>query len=528
MATIIIRPTSFVGGTQYTSYTGPTSNADFASKLGDNSDLTFSSLATGAGGQYRTQFGLGTPTIASGDFVARVGHSIRWKGGGDNGLGSPATEYLGTLTYRSIDTTPSSTPTFYPDGRATATSTEVGVLPVTWSNTDCNNLRILLNNNRQNAAYLNTTTHYDIWATLYTLATPTCTVGAQTFNNGTTKPNITVSVTGTIGWEASAADSTNLRKITTEIRIESGGSGVGTGTLVATGSIDTTYTATATQSISVPTNADIANGTYNIYARGSRWRESQTTQLSDQFGSWSAAATLTMSNPVPTAPTVTLTTDQTNDLITIAVTPIATAGFSSPIIQIQRSADGGTTWTTIRGSGVSGTFGSATNILDYESPRNTTVSYRARINATYTGGYVASGAYTTSSTTSININQDWNIKVPTSPSLNILDANIIDKPQDTINEDLGVFRPIDRRYPIVVAGSLTGWDGSLTIITTTAAQWTALKSVLECQAVLYLEGPFIGAGKYIRIISGARVELMGTLSAPLRRISVEYVEVQTP
>lgn len=685
MATYTIRPSAWLSGGTYAAWSSVASNSAFASAIGDNSDATYASRTGYSNvGQTLPIFSLAAPSIAANEFVCRIGHSIRWSGGGGT-----AAEYVGSKTFRSSDTTPTTTQTITTDGTASATSTEVGYSVVSWSVADCQSLRLAVYSVRNNptspTSYL-----YEAFSTIYTLALPTVSVSNQTF---TTTPRPTIAVTGTFtyGWEASVADNSNLKRAVTQVRVESGGTGVGTGTLVASASLDQFNASTGT--INVPITTTISNGTYNLYTRITRYRENQTTDQAvastDQSSAW-ASATLTMNNPVPTSPTISPSVDATNKRIGVTITPVATNAVYGPSsVELQRSSDGGTTWTAIRtspnsprqniiqnpnfetnttgwstsgsigaslsrsiiyfqsgvasgaiqattGSGnltmnsqggttaatvtanstytasayiragvtsktgrvdivwlngagttISTSTGSATSLTsgsfvrvsttatapsnaayaqvsitmatvnigevyyvdsvqlelgssastyldfmdavtlyDYEMPRGTSILYRARVNA-YSVGYPTASAWATSTGYTLALTADWALKHLTNPTLNLNTVQIIDKPTEEIVEDIAVFRPLDRRYPVVVAGSLGGWDGQLTIVTTTSAEWSSLKALLEAQAVLYLESAF-GWSKYIRITSGAKAEILGTQTAPRRRVEVSYVEVQAP
>ena len=524
MATYTLRPSGFLSGTSYSSY-GAASNAALVTTLSDNLDSTYANR--NSGGTAKTYFSLSAPTIPSTEFVVRAGHFLRYRGGGLAADVANATEQTGVLTYRASDAQPTTTPTFFPDNASVFTTLEVGYSSVSWSLADCATLRTVFYDYRYNSGSLYQLNVAEIGATLYTLAVPTITLSNQTVTTGA-KPTIAVSVSATFGWEASEPDTSNMKRVVTEVRIESGGSGVGTGTLLSYNYVDTTAFASGTVNVAMPDV--IANGSYTIYARAVRFRDGQTLSqaiaTTEQASAWSSA-TLTMNNSLPTAPTVALTADQTNDRIQIDVTPVTTAGYTSPIIEVQRSDDSGATWTTVRGWSVAGTFGSATTNYDYEAPRNNSLSYRARVTATYTGGLTFTSAWTTPGAVAISIAADWNLKCPTLPSINRVGVQVVDQPSEELTEDLGIFRPLDRRYPVVVAGQLGGWDGTLTLVTTTAAEWNAIKALLESQKVLYLESPF-GWSKYIRITSGAKVDILGTLASPRRRISVSYIQVQQP
>jgi hypothetical protein len=517
MATYIVRPTTTVtngGGTNQTA-------ANTLAYLGDNSDATSVSHTANVT-PITWVFGLGTVSIPSDEYVCRVGHAVRLLAS-TGGAGSYS---LGVIAYRNTDPQPSGYPAITIDGTiSTATTFELAYQTVAWTPAEINAMRMLWYDGRYASFLAAPATVYDIWANVYTIKNATATPTATTMTTSV-YPTIPVSVTATIGFEASAYDWQNLRKVTTEVRIESGGSGVGTGTLRATKTFDYQFTATGTVAQSIVFTDALANGTYNVYARAIRYREGQTSFGSDQYGAWSSAVTLTMSVTPPTTPTISVTSDQTNDRATIAVTPVATTGYSNPTIDVQRSEDNGTTWTAVRGAtAAAGTFGSASTFYDYELTRGINVLYRARVNATNAGATNAS-AWTSNQTANITV-ADWNIKCPETPALNMLDVQIIGQPSEEMNEELGVFRPLDRRYPVVVAGTLGSWDGDLNIYTSTTAEWNALRALLEAQKVLLLESPF-GWSKYIRLTSGIRVNILGTNTSPRRNVTVNYVQTVAP
>lgn len=679
MANYIVRPTSYVSGNFAT--TNQASNAIVTTNLGDNSDAT--SVIHNSSTATNWDFGLATAVIPSNEFICAVGGSLRISGGAFNGT---AYTYVGTRAYRTIDGVPSSVPTIAA-GPGAPTSYETGRQNVEWALSDLSGLRIRWYDGRTSSSV--TATTYDVWATIYTIQKATSTPTATTMTSSTT-PVIPVGVTATIGtYEQFAPDYTKLRLVTTEVRIESGGSGAGTGTLVASTTFDTSFATTGTINTNVTIPTPLSNGTYNIYTRSVRYRDSQVTPLAEQYGAYSSAATLTMNVPAPTTPTISISGEQTLDRVLVAVAPIFTTNYTTPItIDVQRSDDAGTTWAAIRGgtgatinvpnlasnpnfevnttgwtgsgnttlarstaqfergtasasltaiangnvsiTGPSGTLGSpvtpglaytlsfymrpasisgftsqidwytsagtfistsststgpisagvwtrvSTNgqiapataayatltatitsvaissvnyidsiqfeqasspstytdygqltIYDHEMPRAISVRYRARVNAFYsTGSVTNSSAWTTFTSTTINA-VDWNLKVPELPTRNIIDIGIVGDVPEQITETMGVFRALDRQYPVVVAGTLNGYDGQLEIVTSTAAEWNALKLVLESQKVLLLESPW-GWSKYIRIVGGAEIKSKGSATTPRRLITANYVHVQAP
>ena len=512
MTNYIVRPNSYVSGTGPTS---PAASADVLTNLSDDSDTTFVSSTGALDSSASRVFKVSTPAVPSSEFMARVGFSIRWKG-------SSSLYSIGGRVWRGTDAAPSNW-LLTPNNSSAFTTTELGVSNVTWPNSDANKIWLRWFDGKSSQGWPTTQTA-DVWATVYTIAKPTVTVSNLT-ETTSMFPIIPVSTTATIGFEASVSDVSPLRKVTAEVRIESGGTGVGTGTLVTSGTADVTFTATGTQTIFVQMPDAVFNGTYKIYARALRYRDDGVAR-DDQYSAWTTAATLTMNVPPPNAPTITTFVDQTADIVSIRVTPVATTNYTAPFITVERSADSGLTWQPVRkASAVAGAFGTQTQFLDYEAPRGVGVTYRARTDATYQN-YLNSSAWATASAVVVN-SDTWNMKLLSAPDLNVTNLQVTSAPDESVDEDMGVFRPIGRRYPVVVSGTLSGWDGSFTVQTSSEAEWHEVRAVIESQEVILLESVF-GWAKYIRLLSGTKSAQSGTPTAPRRSIALSYVEVDTP
>lgn len=515
MTTYTLRPSGLIAssGTATASPSG-----SVLANLGDNSDsTTVYNPATGSTPASYT-FTIGTPSVPSNEFIARLGTSIRWKGN------TAGLYTIGAQAYRTADGTPAGVATLTPNNSSAFTTTQVALQSANWSRSTVGPLFIKWQDNRTSTAQAQTDTA-EIWASLYTIALATATPTATT-SASSVYPTIPVSVGATIDWEAGTQDWQNLRKVTVEMRIESGGSGAGTGTLVTSTSTSVLFTATGSQTVNLTVTDPIPNGTFNIYARAIRYREDGVV-YADATGAWSTAATLTMSAPLPTAPTVTVTPNDSSDTVTVKVTPIATTGYLGPYIYLQRSDDLGVTWQDVRNaSGVAGTFGTASTFIDYEAARDATVLYRARIGATYSSSFVNQGSWSVSQSAYLTATT-WNIKHLTNPATSATDINVVATPTEKVDEDLGVFRPLGRRYPVVVGGTITGWDGDLTVVTSTSAEWAAIKALAESQSILLLESAF-GWSKYVRLLPGTSAEIGGTRTTPRRNIKLSYVEVAKP
>lgn len=513
MSTYIIRPNSVAtngGGTN------PATQATVLGNLSDNSDATF---VTNTGSSEITwNFGLATAAVPSTQFVARVSPHIRHKG---NAQGNYT---IGGVIFRASDPNVSALNYIYPSNSAAFTSAQLGTQSVDWPLSDLASLRFRWYDGRATTAW-NATEHADIWATVYAITKSTATPQSKT-ETQSVLPTVQVNLTNTLGWESSVPAERNIRKVLVQTRVELGGTTPGTGTLVATGSTTTTVMATSTVTLNQIVSNFIPNGTYRVYSRAHRYRDDPIVR-DEQWSAWSAAATLTMNVPLPTTPTVTVTPDQALDRVAISVTPIATTNYANPFIFVERSDDGQQTWSAVRNAaGIQGTFGVAQIFYDYEAPRGTTVFYRVQIEATYLSVVQNSSLY--SSAISAVVTADgWNFKDPDEPQLNVLNVSVTGNPTESVTEEQGVFRPLGRKYPVVVSGAVSGWDGDLRITAFGNAEWLSVKYLAESQQVLYLEAAF-GWAKYIRILSGTTSAIGGTTTTPIRQISLKYVEVERP
>lgn len=511
MSTFVIRPTSL---TSRIGSTTPSTAATVVSYLSDNSDTTFVTHNE-ANGPLRCAFNLAAPTIPANEFAARLGWSIRYKGD-VNGLYT-----IGANVIRPNED-PSGYPAIRPNSSAAFTTTQLAYKVTNWPNTDFSSLQYYWYSNRYTGT--NAVEHAELFATVYTLQKATATPQGKT-ETQSVFPTIAVDTAVVLGWESSTFDWQNLRKVTVELRVKQGGVSADDGTLISqtTATFNATATGTTTLQIQVPDA--LQNGTYKVYARALRYRES-TEISSDQYGAWSSAATLTMNTPVPAAPTVTATADQAIDRVTINVTPVATTGYLNPFIYLQRSDDGGVSWVPVRNAfSIAGSFGAPTTFYDFEAPRGQSVEYRAYVEASKSG-FINQGLYSTHQAVVLTVDK-WNLKAPLNLGIDAIGINVIGKPEESMQEDMGIFRPLNRKYPVVVSGTISSWDGTLTVQTRSNLEWQTLKAIVESQKVLYLESAF-GWSKYVRLTNGAKAALAGTSSFPIRTVNLQYVEVSKP
>lgn len=263
----------------------------------------------------------------------------------------------------------------------------------------------------------------------------------------------------------------------------------------------------------------LVNGAYRAYARGRRYFDAA------QFGAW-ASLDFTVAVAPPTSPTLSATRNDSAQRVAVTVTPQASAGTTNPLINVERSADGGATWADVRGALLCpGTFSTPATFYDYEAPRSVALSYRASVEATILGQQLVS-AWVTAAVTGTLTSGVWNIKAPHAPELNMLDATVAADPEYTQEEDAATFRPVGRKFPVVVSMALGGADGSLSVLTATAAEWAAIEALRDYQGALYLESPY-GWARYIRVLGRTWVE-SGAPGEVRRRVDFEFLEVERP
>ena len=110
--------------------------------------------------------------------------------------------------------------------------------------------------------------------------------------------------------------------------------------------------------------------------------------------------------------------------------------------------------------------------------------------------------------------------------MNLLGAPIDADPEWTQQEDAVTFRPVGRRFPVVVSMALGGADGSLSASTSDGQVWEALEALREYAGTLLLESPF-GWARYIRVVSRSWSET-GAAGSPHRRVGFAFLEVGMP
>lgn len=264
-------------------------------------------------------------------------------------------------------------------------------------------------------------------------------------------------------------------------------------------------------------SSQLVNGTYRAYV--------QITQTGGQTSAWAFSA-FTINVTPPSTPVLVATTDPVNGRTALALSGL-TAGDTA---SVQSSDDGGVTWQPVRNATSVTLTGTSLTLYDYEAPNNATRSYRA---IQYSVTYAAPSAWSVTSSASTAL-QYW-LKDPLNPALNIGLPYVTgaDDKRTPVVEQLTVKHAWGRQFAVVISDSvMSGREGSLTVRTLTDADYTALRTLLIEQRVLFLQWPQLtgGSGMYIRRTSNAPAPFVPGANAgsPFRETTFSYVEQAAP
>ena len=315
----------------------------------------------------------------------------------------------------------------------------------------------------------------------------------------------------TVNWTFSDADGGTQAfasvKVFSSAQYSAGGFDAGTSTaLWSTVITGTALTAT-------PDSAIVTNGlVYRPYVQA-------TKIVNGVFvpSAWTTStAASTASFTAPTAPTVTPTWDSTNRRVSVNV-----AGSAGQRFTLTRSGTVlGTALDTIPASGTA-------TVLDYLALRGTAQVYAATITTAATAspqltsgtglGTVTTGTATT-----------WEVRALAAPTTVVDYASPVTGIDFTRAEANAVLRPLGSTKAVVVAGDMTGDDGSLAWTTRTRSGWETLKAILTYQGPLLLS-PFRRADgtneQWVVRLTSRAWESDGTTTDPIQRATADFVEV---
>jgi hypothetical protein len=248
------------------------------------------------------------------------------------------------------------------------------------------------------------------------------------------------------------------------------------------------------------------------------------------WSDWTASSAWTISITPCTTPTMTGIYSEADGRVELSITGAAPPGGVTQTLRVERSTDGGTTWTAVRGY-ADAAFGSpyTPTVYDYEVPLGVACSYRARavgVNATDDD---VSSAWSATNTENPWTDGTWWLKCPLDPSLNTQGVWVLQGPDITVDETITVYRPIGSTRALTVAGDIGGEDGSWQVRAhddDTATMIATIAALMTTQNVLYVSDPF-GGNRYVRITSRTRT-VEGTADYPRTVWQVSYVEVDQP
>jgi hypothetical protein len=501
MAIQTLRPNATVSGAGNFTLTGGAGSAH--ATLNDNSDATF--LANATSGVATLVLDNGTYTATSTDTFRRVRVRARVlsptvEGRVNINLGARqagVVKYLAALSirgqYASITTLTGAWLSVSPFGSA-------------WTQDDIDSIRVQITEYETGA---NDTNIYEIYVDADIATQPITSVTSPTGTvTDTAKPEVAFTYT-----DPDATDEQAFYQVKIFTAAQYGI--VGFDPSNSPDSYDSGTVSSTDQTHAITSYLD--NATYRAYARVGKSLGGAT------FWSEWAFSGFVLNVTRPTAPTLTSSWSEGNSRATLTVTGTAVVGFDYQYFELERSVDGGTTYETVRGGDeLYPDVSFAASAYDYEVKRGITAKYRAR-SIGITGTASANSAYSTVSNLAITSDSKFWLKAVSTPALNYGAATVLNRLGITVEENLGVYRPIGRTLPIVVSGTISGSDGQLEIVTTTSAAWDAVYALSVYQYTVLLQEP-TNDQKYVRFISRDWEEqLVGAIKQRILRIN--YVQV---
>jgi hypothetical protein len=277
--------------------------------------------------------------------------------------------------------------------------------------------------------------------------------------------------------------------------------------------------------VAQPPNVGLINGTtYRAYVRVAH----SASGDGDYWSAWANNTAWVVSVTAPTIPTPTFTWNTANQRVNLSLNGVAPPANTAQLFRIEKSVDGGTTWTPVRGSTAivpDGTYDSLT--YDYEAVRGITMRYRVRAlgTSTLTGDDVSSAWGTTQTVVTTNDGKWW-LKAVTDSAKNMGGVRVLEGPEVTIEQPSLVARPLGLSGAVVVTGAIGLDDGTYLIDSAGTTEIAALEAIIDHQGVLLVQDPF-GTHKFIKIVSRTAT-ILGTSSAPRKAWSVGYIAVPEP
>jgi len=502
MAVTTVRPNATASGAA--SFTINGGSATTHAAVNDNSDSTFIKKSSSVVGQASIVFDFGTTTISASQRVKRVrirGRVITTTDAGKVNL------YLGSrvdnqnyfhsaLAIRgtnSITTFVGAYQTASPDGSD-------------WSQASINGLRAKVTEYNDSTVCASIV---ELFIDIDVAAQPTVTVSNPT---GT----ITTSAAPDVQWAFSDTDGETQAYYQVKVFSAAQYGAGGFSPLTSTATYDSGEVGSTDDAAVIGTLLNA--GTYRCYVRTAKGVNGQP------FWSDYAFSSFVLSFTPPSIPTMVVSWNSILGKASFTLTGTSPSGFSSQYYEVERSLDGGISYSEIRNGGqIVPNASFVGTAVDYEAPRGAVAYYRCRSVGVDASSEEFPSAYGTVQQVLVTNDETWWFKVIEEPDYNLGSVRVLADLDVAIEEPNIVFRPLGATRPIVVAGPLQGEDGIYNIKTITETEWDDFYPVLTHQGPLLVEGP-LGNQKYVRITD--RTFTAETVSGSIHRnIEAAYVEV---
>lgn len=169
---------------------------------------------------------------------------------------------------------------------------------------------------------------------------------------------------------------------------------------------------------------------------------------------------------------------------------------------------------------------SPTTVNDYIGVRGGTTTYTVKIYTTGSAERQSSTLQVVGSTATT-----WELLSAANPTT-VYDYDLrVTSQTNSQYEGVEVFRPLTSSYPIVLAGEIGAEDGSIEVMTTSAAEYADMTSLMNVQGPLILTSPFLNSDgtnrKWLIRITDRSWTPSNTINSPINRAVLSYVEVDS-
>lgn len=199
---------------------------------------------------------------------------------------------------------------------------------------------------------------------------------------------------------------------------------------------------------------------------------------------------------------------------------------------VERSDDGGNTWSPVRFAGEVPHDGAATQqatVYDHEYVPNIDVQYRAKTTAEVEGGALITSA--SSDVAEANVEQtQWWLKSPTDDSLNMVVKTVGDGLEIDAPEVQGEFVILGREDPVIVSDVILTDRFTIEVLCVGQETYDALRALRARQETLLLQSD-MGDQWYVRLGKSRKTLLRYTgnrRNRPVRVVPLPCVEVAKP